>query len=278
MLASPRFKWNDQLAAAAINAPALWPGARGTGVHLIQFALLDLGYEMPRSTGKTMSPDGIYGSETKAVVQDFQRKHELEDDGVVGGKTMAELDKVFAKHTHEVRLHFRSLAVSPLQPFEVLLNGAQVAFDQYGIRLRSVSAQCLELSEEQRAMFDVIDGECNWDITEGEYAELHKLGGFVPPHDISVYIVNDIAMPDVTGCGGHVPGRPAVTIAAYSYRWVLAHEICHVLLTKDFIPKHWKRPENLMWLEGHSNNPVPVPVLSDLQVHAMRKSHCCRPI
>ena len=68
MLTSPRFKWNAQLQAAAGNAPALWPGTRGSGVHLIQFALLDLGFELPRSTGKAMSPDGIFGSETRAAV------------------------------------------------------------------------------------------------------------------------------------------------------------------------------------------------------------------
>lgn len=276
MLTSPRFKWNAQLQAAANNAPALFPGAKGSGVHLIQFALLDLGFELPRSTGKAMSPDGIYGSETKAAVQEFQRRAYLEDDGVVGAKTMARFNELFWRHTHEVRLHFRSLVVDPLQPLKILIEGAKVAYDQYGIRVRYVSGQCLNLSEEQAARFEVVDGECNWEISSGEYAELQKLGPHVPPGDIRVYVVNDIGMPDISGCAGHAPGKPAVTMAAYSYRWVLAHEIGHVLLTKDFLPRHWDHPDNLLWRAGHGNNPSPVPVLTDAQVRAMRKSPLCR--
>jgi len=278
MLTSPRFKWNEQLQAAALNAPALWRGARGTGVHLLQFALLDLGHNMPRSTGQAMSPDGIFGSETRDVVKAFQHKAGLTVDGVVGGQTMAKLDALFSKHGHEVRLHFRSLAVSPLQPFEILLKSAQIAFDQYGIQIRSVSGQCLNLSKQQIEMFETIDGECNWSITSGEYAELQKLGMLVPPNEIRVYIVNDIGMPHVEGCAGHAPRRPAVTMIADSYRWVLPHEIGHVLLTEHFYPRHWDHPENLSRLEGHSNNPSPIPVLSDLQVRAMRKSPFCREI
>lgn len=276
MLTSPRFKWNAQLQAAANNAPALFPGAKGSGVHLIQFALLDLGFELPRSTGNLKSPDGIYGSETKAAVQEFQRRAFLEDDGVVGAKTMARFNELFWRHTHEVRLHFLSLAVDHVQPIDVTLKGAQIAYDQYGIRVRQMSAKCLDLTEEQLAMFDRIDTDCSWDITSGEYTELHKLGGSFPLNDIIVYVVGSIH--DVDGCAGHAPGKPAVTIAAYSYRWVLAHEIGHVLLTKDFLPTHWGHPDNLIWLPGHSNNPTPIPVLTDVQVQAMRKSPCCRAV
>ncbi len=276
MLVSPRFKWNEQLAAASINAPALWPGARGTGVHLIQFALLDLGYSMPRSTGQAMSPDGIYGSETKEVVKDFQRKHDIEDDGAVGAETMGKLDKIFERHSHEVRVHFRSLAVFPLQPPQVQLDSAQIAFDQYGIKIRLMSELCLDLTEEQLAMFETFDEQCNWDISSGEYAELQKLGPSVMLNEIGVFIVNHMSAH--TGCAGHAPGKPAVAIAADSYRWVLAHEIGHVLLTKHFVPVHWSRRDNLMWDAGHTNNPSPVPVLSDRQVVAMRKSLCCRSI
>jgi hypothetical protein len=278
LLTSPRFRWNEQLLDAARKVTVLKRGSRGTGVHLLQFALLDLGHDMPRSTGQAMSPDGIFGPETQGAVKAFQRKAGLTDDGVVGDQTMAKLDAHFPKHGHEVRLHIRHLAIYPLQPFDVLLKSAQIAYDQYGIHIRYVSGQCLDLTRQQAEKFETIDGQCNWDIESGEFAELQKLGMPVPHNDVRVYVVNDIGMPHVEGCGGHAPGQPALTIIASSYRWSLPHEIGHVLLTQHFPERHWPHPENLIRLAGHSNNPTPIPVLSDRQVLAMRDSPYCRAI
>ena len=57
-------------------------GDVGNDVKELQQALLDLGYKLPN-----YGADGDFGSETEAAVRDFQRKHNLEVDGIVGTKT-----------------------------------------------------------------------------------------------------------------------------------------------------------------------------------------------
>jgi peptidoglycan hydrolase-like protein with peptidoglycan-binding domain len=64
-LTSPRFKSSTTLNKIAANAATLNIGSSGRAVHLVQMALLDLGYAMPNSTSNAnYSPDGIYGEET----------------------------------------------------------------------------------------------------------------------------------------------------------------------------------------------------------------------
>jgi hypothetical protein len=61
-------------------------------VAKIQQALLDLGEKLPR-----FGADGSFGSEMTAAVVSFQRKRNLlPADGIVGRRTMAELDGAFA--------------------------------------------------------------------------------------------------------------------------------------------------------------------------------------
>ncbi|GEM_PF-1191538 len=91
-LSSQRFSTNQRLVSAAENNPALGKGERGEGIRLIQQGLIELGYPMPISTRKYASPDGIYGSEVKAKVRDFQSANGLGRDGTVGRNTMHKLD------------------------------------------------------------------------------------------------------------------------------------------------------------------------------------------
>ncbi|GHJ43433.1 hypothetical protein Cs7R123_07750 [Catellatospora sp. TT07R-123] len=58
-------------------------------VRTVQQALLDLGYVI--EFGAT----GLYGVQTTAAVAQFQRDHQLQDDGKVGPLTMAALDAAF---------------------------------------------------------------------------------------------------------------------------------------------------------------------------------------
>jgi peptidoglycan L-alanyl-D-glutamate endopeptidase CwlK len=60
-------------------------GSRGENVRQIQQQLQKLGYKI--------ADDGKFGPKTDAAVKDFQRKHNLETDGIVGAKTRAALDK-----------------------------------------------------------------------------------------------------------------------------------------------------------------------------------------
>lgn len=269
-LTSPRFNTSQQLIAASNNAPPLRQGASGRAVHLIQFALLDLGYAMPRSTGGNMSPDGIYGSETVEIVKAFQRSKRLNPDGEVGRDTMRELDLAFARPSHRVRLHFCSISLTRV-PFEQSLRNAQTVYGQYGIDFQFASGQSLLLTPEQTALFDSIDQECNWNITTGEYDQLHQLGSPCPLFDIKVYFVRQ--MRDVLGCGGHAPGRPAATVAAEAWRWDMAHEVGHVLLTEAFRPVHHPHPRNLMNAFPANNNVIKL--LTEAQVRQIRNHPCC---
>jgi hypothetical protein len=94
-LTSSRFAGNQRLEDAYDNNPAMSSGS-GEAVKIIQQALLDLGYAMPVSTSSTGEPDGIYGSETRKIVKQFQIDQQLPDkDGVVGRQTLGRLDELF---------------------------------------------------------------------------------------------------------------------------------------------------------------------------------------
>ncbi|MBN1643173.1 MAG: peptidoglycan-binding protein [Anaerolineae bacterium] len=95
-LKAARFAADPQLEAAFDNSPPLRWGARGDGVAKVQQALIDSGFQMPVSTRKTGSPDGIYGKETWSTVKEFQQAHKLEIDGKVGRETLGRLDAMYA--------------------------------------------------------------------------------------------------------------------------------------------------------------------------------------
>jgi len=100
-LTSPRFNWNARLQMAADNSPPMRSGELGLAVRHVQQALIDLGHPMPRSTAKHGSPDGIFGSETREKLKDFQRKQkktrpDFGVDGVVGQQTMGAFDKLLS--------------------------------------------------------------------------------------------------------------------------------------------------------------------------------------
>jgi hypothetical protein len=269
-LKSPRFTSSHRLSQAAENSPPLRRGARGRGVHLVQFALLDLGYAMPRSTGGNFSPDGIYGEETVNVVKAFQKSQSQTDDGEVGRKTMQALDAAFPRASHRVRVHFRSISLTDV-PFDQMLRNAATVYGQYGIDFQFGSGESLLLSDAEAALFDRIDDECHWVITAGEYDQLHKLGTPCPTTDVKVFFVNQ--MRDDLGCGGHAPDRPAATVAKEAWRWDMAHEVGHVLLTSTFAPVHHPHWLNLM-NEYPPNDPV-IKVLTNAQVKKMRTHPCC---
>jgi peptidoglycan hydrolase-like protein with peptidoglycan-binding domain len=100
-LVSPRLAGNPRLQAAFDNAPAMRIGERGDGVRLVQESLVADGHPMPRSTGPTGSLDGVFGSETRSAVRDFQQAHAAEGltdasgtgDGIVGRRTLGTMDE-----------------------------------------------------------------------------------------------------------------------------------------------------------------------------------------
>lgn len=98
-LTSPRFNWNARLQMTADNNPPMSIGAAGLYVRHVQRALIDLGHPLPKSTAIHGSPDGLFGSETKNAVIDFQKRQkalhpDFAVDGVVGEQTMGAFDRL----------------------------------------------------------------------------------------------------------------------------------------------------------------------------------------
>ncbi|MEM8813122.1 MAG: peptidoglycan-binding domain-containing protein [Pseudomonadota bacterium] len=270
-LVSPRFRSSPELVNASNNAPPMRNGSRGRGVHLLQFALIDLGHRMPLSTGGTTSPDGIFGDETERIVRDFQRANNLTVDGDVGPNTLGALDARFPRARHRVRLHFRSLAMTNL-PFEQTLQNAQVVYGQYGIDLQFGSGESLMLTQQQTSAFDRIDQQCTWNLSSGEYNALHALGTPCPQNEIKVYYVRALQN-NLRGCGGHAPNRPAATVAHSGGPWTTAHEVGHVLLTSGFRPVHHGSRKNLMFSPTPVDDEIKMLTLD--QVRRMRQHVCC---
>ena len=93
-LTAARFSGNATLEAVYDNERLLKKGDKGTAVRILQQALLDAGFELPR-----FGVDGDFGSETKAAVEAFQRASGLTGaniDGIVGPTTMGWLDQRFS--------------------------------------------------------------------------------------------------------------------------------------------------------------------------------------
>ncbi|MGD1712144.1 peptidoglycan-binding domain-containing protein [Dapis sp. BLCC M172] len=63
----------------ALLPPTIGRGSRGDDVERLQIILNEMGY--------SLVGDGIFGSNTEAVVKEFQKNSRLEVDGIVGSLT-----------------------------------------------------------------------------------------------------------------------------------------------------------------------------------------------
>jgi len=250
-------------------------GASGRHVHLVQAALIDLGYPMPRSTSSMhYSPDGSFGNETKEQLIAFQNANNITPSGVIDRDTILALDHFSRGYKHRIRLHFRSLSLTHV-PFARSLADAEIVFGQYQIQIEFASGMSLMLSADEESAFNQIAGTCEWIINSGEYDRLHRMGTPAPPNDILVYYVRGFNEANLLGCGGHAVNRPACTVAANAGRWDTAHEVGHVLLTSTFNPVHTSDTRNLMHAFAQ---PPTTPVLTMSQVNQIRSSPCCTAI
>jgi peptidoglycan hydrolase-like protein with peptidoglycan-binding domain len=80
------------MTATPIDLPRLRVGSKGFYVEMMQTCL-----HLP-----DRERDGEYGKETKIAVQQFQRDHRLEDDGIVGPYTWKELLRPWAEEVELV--------------------------------------------------------------------------------------------------------------------------------------------------------------------------------
>lgn len=95
-MTAPRFNRVARLQTAEQNNPSLKRGERGDGVRVLQEALIDQGFPMPKSKPSPgANADGVYGAETEAAVSAFQKRERLTIDGVAGRQTLGRLDQLF---------------------------------------------------------------------------------------------------------------------------------------------------------------------------------------
>jgi peptidoglycan hydrolase-like protein with peptidoglycan-binding domain len=93
-LRSTLFAGNRRLNLAAQNSPALKPGERGEAVWLLQLALYDLGYSLPRSTRRDGTLDRIYGREMLTTVRRVEERYGLSlDRGIAGREVLRTIDE-----------------------------------------------------------------------------------------------------------------------------------------------------------------------------------------
>lgn len=98
----------------ANNDGILTKGESGSDVKHVQELLNKFGYH--DSHGNPVASDGDFGQKTKQAVQAFQRAHGLEDDGIIGAKTMealkrAEQSPLLSSPSHpDHRLYQQALA------------------------------------------------------------------------------------------------------------------------------------------------------------------------
>jgi hypothetical protein len=93
VLQSPRFSGISDLESAKDDKKHLQKDSTGLSVRILQQALLDIGYSLPK-----YGVDGVFGEETETAVKAFQKANSLSDDGIVGPKTMQALDISFLNH------------------------------------------------------------------------------------------------------------------------------------------------------------------------------------
>ena len=176
------------------------------------------------------------------------------------------------RFTHRVRLHCISISLTNV-PISTHLAKAREVYAQYGIQIEMRTGMSLMLSEQEARRFTGVDGQCEWNITAGEFREIQDLGNPVPATDISVYYVNRLSSGSV-GCGGHMPGRPACIVAANGTKWTTAHEVGHVLLGSLFRPVHEPSTHNLMY-RSTAGITWALPILRIPQVAQIKRSSCC---
>jgi peptidoglycan hydrolase-like protein with peptidoglycan-binding domain len=90
---SPRFSRSTRLRQVIWANACLQQGETGEDVRVVQVALMDLGYRLPRSRAHRGLPDGDYGPETASVVAQFQADSGLAPDGIVGAATLNKLSE-----------------------------------------------------------------------------------------------------------------------------------------------------------------------------------------
>lgn len=175
-------------------------------------------------------------------------------------------------YTHRVNLHFRSLSLTDV-PFSRIFRAIQRAYAPHGIQMVFANGLSLGLSDAEAAKYSSVSGSCEWEIKDGEFAEIQRLGPPIPSSDIAVYFVKQFDSAGLLGCGGHLKDKRACIVASGAALYSTAHEVGHILLGSTFNPVHDPAVSNLMYaFENRTGDP---PALHATQVARMKSSTCC---
>jgi uncharacterized protein (TIGR02594 family) len=121
--------------SALLAGAALRQGASGEAVRTIQLALRDLGYPL--------SGTGYFGPATDTAIEDFQRRHRLAVDGVVGEATVRAIEGALRVATGS--------AADKVDPPALWLS---VSLSHVGLREMAGSADNVELVDMIRSVAD----------------------------------------------------------------------------------------------------------------------------
>jgi hypothetical protein len=176
-LNSPRFAWNLRLQSAYNNSPPLHYGDNGEDVRLIQQALIDLGYPMPVSTQRYGSPDGIYGNETVAKLQQFQRAQHIAADGIAGHDTLGKLDTLLPNAAPR-------LPALPA-PEMYLVPGMRVLIAQPSNQVCWATVHCMMRSWKDQSSYNIRDAAARAGEKYGVMVDQNK---GMPPGEFKAFI------------------------------------------------------------------------------------------
>jgi L,D-transpeptidase YcbB len=132
----PRYSQLPQLPALP-PGPGLKAGAPYAGAGALQARLVLLG-DMPADA--PLAADNVYGDELAAAVAQFQRRHGLLEDGVLGRRTMTALAAPLAQRIRQLELTLERLRWMPSLPAGPLLVVNLPSFRLWGLDTRDPAA------------------------------------------------------------------------------------------------------------------------------------------
>ena len=252
-LSAPRFKGIPELEAAFDDERIVRFGNRGEHVSIIQQALLDAGFELP-----DFGVDGIFGSETKAAVMEFQRQSGLEFsevDGEIGSTTMSRLDSRFTGDSANKVQHTCEVGIKTITIDVVMMSGATGNPAADIALANSIFAPCciqfrLGKKEPMPAILSDILLDGDTDFLFGECGEVSaedlvtvltakRLFNMNTPitafyavsiHDTSGDRFQGISTSPLCGTGPRAPLIGTIAKANGSDNRTFPHEIAHVLM------------------------------------------------
>ncbi len=228
-LLAERFQGRLSLEAAFDDESYVRQGSKGPDVVILQLALLDAGHALPR-----FGADGDFGSETRNAVIEFQRAQGLQDDGIVGPRTMEVLDALFtvgpviAPHCNNPGVA-RNVQLQPVF-FRCGANDADPTGGSYFTQLTKANEIWSKLGVTFTTNSAVTLNDCANKTSGTTEAEQNAIGNLHAGAGVEVYYVDN----DLAGAGGgstlSAGNASNVVLSDFgTSTTLLAHELGHVL-------------------------------------------------